>query len=111
MTTRTGSSSGGTGALESPARKSRHRESGFHPQWSVDIPWVPLGPEGDGLFCSLSRKHCRRPKKAVVGRALWVDMPCLTVTRQSLIKHGASDAHTDAVKLEMHLQYHNRMEG
>ena len=26
-------------------------------------------------------------------------------------KHGASDAHTDAVKLEMHLQYHNRMEG
>ena len=69
LTTHTGSSSGGTGALESPAKRSRHRESGFDPQWSADILWVLLGPEGDGLFCSLCRKHCRRPKKAAVGRA------------------------------------------
>ena len=108
LTTCTGSS---TSTLESPAKRSRHGESGFDPQWSVDIPWVLLGPEGDGLFCSLCRKHYRRPKKAAVGRASWVDMPCPTVTRQSLTKHGASDAHTDSVKLKMHLQYHNRMGG
>ena len=100
-----------TSALESKAKRSRHRGSGFDPQWSVDIPWVLLGPEGDSLFCSLCRMHYRRPKKAAVGRASWVDIPCLTVTRQSRTKHYASDAETDSVKLKMHLQYHNRMEG
>ena len=67
------------------------------------MPWVLLGPEGDGLFCSLYRKHYRRPNKAAVGRASWVDIPCLTLTRQSLTKHGASDSHAVAVKLEMNL--------
>ena len=58
-------SSGGTDVLESPAKRSRHRESGFDPQWSVDIP------------CSLCRKHYRRCKKVAVGRASCVDMPYL----------------------------------
>ena len=33
------------------------------------------------------------------------------VTNSDKAKHGASDAQTDSVKLKMHLQSHNRMEG
>ena len=85
------------------AKRSRHRESGFDPQWPVDFPWVQQNPEGSGLFCKLCRKHSRRPKKVAIGRAAWVDIPCQTLTRQSLRKHASSDSHKDAVTLETQL--------
>ena len=56
--------------------------------------------DGTGMLCSLCRKHCRRPKKSVVGKAVWTDMPCQSITRQVLVKHSWSESHTDAVKLE-----------
>ena len=56
--------------------------------------------DGTGMLCSLCRKHSRRPKKSVVGKAVWTDTPCRSITRQTLMKHSRSESHTDAVKLE-----------
>ena len=39
----------------------------------------------------LCRKNSHRPAKARVGRAVWVDLPCQILTRQSFVKHGKSN--------------------
>ena len=52
------------------------------------------------MLCTLCRKHSRRPKKSVVGRAVWTDILCCSITRQALVKHSQSESHVDAVKLE-----------
>ena len=56
--------------------------------------------DGMGMVCSLCRKHCRRPKKSVVGKAVWTDVPCQSITRQALVKHSRSESHIDAIKME-----------
>ena len=55
------------------------------------------------MFCSLCRKQNRRPKKVLVGRAVWVDLPCMTITRQSLVRHSQSECHVSARKMEADL--------
>lgn len=88
---------------EPSAKRSKHRKSGFNKKWLTDFPWVIKDTGGKGMLCSLCRKHSRRPKKSVTGRCAWVDVPCVTLTRNTLSKHELSEAHCDAVKLETQL--------
>ena len=53
--------------------------------------------KGTGMVCSLCREHCRRPKKSVVGKAVWTDVPCQSITQQA---HSRSESHIDAIKME-----------
>ena len=55
------------------------------------------------MLCGLCRKHTRCPPKAVVGKTIWVDVPCVTMTQQSLRRHDTSSSHLDAKKLEAQL--------
>ena len=77
---------------------SKRRKSGVDSQWVKDFPWLQVVDtvNGNGMFCSLCRKHSRRPKKVAAGRATWVDLPC----RQSLKKHCESDSHRAAMEME-----------
>ena len=50
------------------------------------------------MFCVVSTLDA--PKKSVVGKAVWTDVPCRSIRRQALVKHSQSESHTDAVKLE-----------
>ena len=86
-----------------PAKRSRHRLSGFNKVWLKSFPWVVQAEDTEGMLCGLCRKHSRRPKKVAVGKAIWVDLPCVTVTQQSLKRHEASQSHADARKLEAQL--------
>ena len=79
---------------------SKTRRTGIDPAWKDDFPWMTPTEDGTGMFCSLCRKHCRRPKKSVVGKAVWTDVPCQSVTRQALVKHSWSESHIDAMKME-----------
>ena len=40
------------------------------------------GDDDQGMMSSLCRKHSRRPEKATVGKAYWVDLACRTLVRQ-----------------------------
>ena len=62
-----------------------------------------VAEEGRGMLCSLCRKHSRRPAKARVGRAVWVEIPCRSLTRLSLVKHAKSESHCFAVQMEADL--------
>ena len=55
------------------------------------------------MLCNLCRKHGRRPQKAIIGCAVWVDLLCKTVIRQRLVRHNKSEAHITAVKMEADL--------
>ena len=79
---------------------SKTRLTGIGPQWNDDFPWILSVEDGTGMLCSLCHKHSRRPPKSVVGKAVWTDTPCRSITRQALVKHHRSGSHTDAVKLE-----------
>ena len=56
--------------------------------------------DDSGMFCTLCCKRSRRPKKFIVGRVVWTDVPCWSIARQALVKHSQSESHVDAVKLE-----------
>ena len=60
-------------------------------------------PACQGMMCQLCRKHCRRPKSSVVGRAIWVDLPCTTMTKYTLKRHKTSKCHNAAKMLEASL--------
>ena len=55
------------------------------------------------MLCTLCHKHSRRPKKTPVGKAVWVDLPCNNLVRQSLVRHSKTDHHFAALELEMAL--------
>ena len=46
---------------------AKHQSSGVDLRWRSDFPWLEVNHAGDGMFCSLCRKHSRRPKKVVIG--------------------------------------------
>ena len=60
-----------------PAKRSRHRLSGFNKVWLKSFPWVVQAEDTEGMLCGLCRKHSRCPKKVAVGMAIWVDLPCV----------------------------------
>ena len=82
---------------------SKHRQLGINPDRSADFSWVTNSRTDNSMFCTLCQKHSRRPKKVTVGRATWVDIACITFTRQSLTNHEASKSHKEAVRLEAQL--------
>ncbi len=82
---------------------AKQRKTGIGPGWSADFPWMLEVDDGQGMMCSLCRKHSRRPKKAALGRAVWVDVACKSLIKQSLVKHGQSESHISAVKMEADL--------
>ena len=45
-----------------------------------------------GMLCKLCHKHGHSPQKAIIGHTVWVDLPCKTIIRQSLVKHNKSEA-------------------
>ena len=86
----------------SSGSRGKHRKTGIDPNWAAGFPWMVACDDGAGMLCSLCRKHNRRPKNVLVGRAIWVDLPCKNLTRQSLVGHGRSACHTLAI-IEMTL--------
>ena len=93
-----------TSLVAPPSKRPRShvRQSGFNKDWVRTFPWVEE-VKGEGMLCRLCRKHNRRPKKAVVGKTTWVDIPCVTITQQSLKKHDTSFSHLEAKQLETQL--------
>ena len=85
-------------SIDNPS--SKKRRTGIDPAWSDDFSWMLPTDDGLGMICSLCRKHSRRPRKSVVGRAVWTDLPCQSITRQALVKHSQSESHVEAVKME-----------
>ena len=67
------------------APRSKHRKTGIDPQWSTDFKWLLCVEEDSGMLCSMCRKHSRHPTKVAIGKAPWVDVPCKTLVRQSLV--------------------------
>ena len=81
-----------------PSPTAKHRKSGVDPKWSTDFPWLEVSESG--MFCAVCKRQNRRPKKVAVGKAIWVDLPCTTITRQSLVRHAGSKCHLLALKME-----------
>ena len=93
------------GEKESDRRQQSTIENyGLDPAWNDDFPWMLPTEDGMGMVCSLCHKHSRRPKKSVVVRAVWTDVPCQSITRHTLVKHSRSESHIEAVKMEATLR-------
>ena len=43
-------------------------------RWKTDFPWKQVTDGDGGMLCTLCKKHSRRPKKAMVGRAIWINI-------------------------------------
>ena len=41
-----------------------------------------------------------RSKQTPLGRAAWIEVPCKTITRQTLSKHIESNCHKEAMSIE-----------
>jgi hypothetical protein len=39
-----------------------------------------------------------------VGKAIWTDVPCTSLTRQALVRHNKSESHVDATRIEATLR-------
>ena len=52
------------------------------------------------MLCDLCVRHQRQPKKSVPGKAVWVDVPCSWLVRESLTRHARSDTHKEAIAFE-----------
>lgn len=67
------------------------------------------------MLCKLCRKHSRRPQNVpvgkAVGKAVWVDVQCITITQASLRRHESSNSHTEAKRLEAQLCMANEVGG
>ena len=88
--------------MQHPSLQSQATGFVDNKDWVRTFPWVEE-VKGEGMLCRLCRKHNRRPKKAVVGKITWVDIPCVTITQQSLKKHDTSFSHLEAKQLETQL--------
>jgi hypothetical protein len=88
----------------SQSSSSKKRSTGIDPAWSKDFPWLVETQDGEGMLCLLCHKHNRRPKKCVVGKAIWTDIPCTSLTRQALVRHNKSESHVDATRIEATLR-------
>ena len=82
---------------------SKHRKTGIDPSWELDFPWLETSEDANGepeMWCSLCRNNNCRPKLAPLGKAAWIEVPCKTITRQSLRDHIESNCHKEAMRLE-----------
>lgn len=60
------------------------------------------------MVCTLCCKFSRHPLKCVVGKAVWVDVPCKTIRRSAIVAHKESNSHCEAVQMEVALQASKR---
>lgn len=82
------------------SKKSKHRHSGYNHKWKEEFSWIDCVL--DGMICLLCRKHNRRPHKAALGKAPWVDIPCKTFTKQSVKNHAKLQT---VIKMLSHLKH------
>lgn len=52
------------------------------------------------MLCDLCIRHQRRPKKCVIGRAVWVDLPCSSIRRAACVAHKETESHKEACLFE-----------
>ena len=72
----------------------KQRVRGIDPAWKEEFDWLEVVEE-DSMVCTLCRKFSRRPQKCVLRKAVWVDVPCKTVRRSSLLLHKDSNSHKE----------------
>ena len=80
---------------------SEHQKTGIDPSWELDFPWLETSEDANGepkMWCSLCRNNNCRHKRAPLGKAAWIEVPCKTITRQSLRDHIESNS--EAMRLE-----------
>ena len=82
--------------------RSKRRKSGVDSNWKKDFPWL-IELDNDEMKCDLCCKHSCQPQMTGVSKAVWVDLPCTTITQYSLVKHSKSVSHIKAVKMEADL--------
>ena len=66
---------------------SKHRKTGVDPSLSNDFPWLETSFDESGepgMWYRLCQDTDCRPKRAPLGKAVWIEMPCKTITRQRL---------------------------
>ena len=63
---------------------SKGRKTGIDSKWKADFPWLQLMEDEQGMLCKLCCKHVCRPQSAIIGHAVWLDLPCKPVIRQNL---------------------------
>ena len=81
---------------------SKHRKTGVDPSWRNDFPWLETSvcESGEpGMWCNLCKEINCRPKRAPLGKAVWIEVPCKTITRQRLVEHLESDCHKEAMRI------------
>ena len=66
----------------------KRRKTGIDTKWSTNFSELLEVDDGQGMMCSLCHKHSRHPKKAAIGRAIWVDMAGKSLVKQSLVNHN-----------------------
>ena len=82
---------------------SKHRRIGIDLSWASDFPWLVISEDDcgeQGMLCSICCKTNCRPVQAPLGKAVWVEVPCKTITRQSLKEHLESSCHKEAMRME-----------
>ena len=82
---------------------SKHRKTGVDPSWSNDFTWLETSFDESGepgMWCRLCRDTDCRPKRAPLGKAVWIEVPCKTITRQRLNEHLESSCHKEAMCVE-----------
>ena len=98
---RTNAAAKATDVGTEPNKVSHRWKTGVDPAWLNTHPWISAA-EG-GMVCLLCTKHGRRPKRVALGKAVWVDIPCVSVRLDVVQKHAASEIHREAIRIEMAL--------
>ena len=84
-----------------------HRKTGVDASWTDDFPWLETSIDDSGepgMWCRLCRNNNCRPKLTPLGKAVWIEIPCKTITRQRLSEHLDSCCHKEAMCTEsMHI--------
>ena len=73
-----------TSDTESNPGASKHRKTGINPSWKLDFSWLETTYDTNGkpeMWCTLCRNNNCEPKWAPLGKAVWIEVPCKTITR------------------------------
>ena len=82
---------------------SKHRRTGIDLSWASHYPWLVISEDDcgeQGMLCSICCKTNCRPIRVPLGKAVWVEVPCKTITQQSLKEHPESSCHKEAMHVE-----------
>ena len=81
---------------------SKHWKTGVDPAWKGEFAWLDTTEDeaGEGMWCKVCLRMKCRPIRAPFGKAAWIEAPCRTITRQSLVLHQASECHREAIRKE-----------